>query len=594
MLPTGQRITPAGSQLAVPSLPIAIEPTPDARHLLVLHAGYETPTLSAVDVRTMTLSGRVTLADAWLGLTVAPSGDRAYVGGGARGSVWEIAVREGSLRLEREFPLGGDCRGRCDSLIGDVRLDADGRLLYALDVLRDRVVIVNTQSGLVLGEFATGFAPYRARQTTDREHLVISHWGEASLGLYRLSDRRLVERIPVGEHPTDILIVEGQVSDPRSQDDSEERIFPARLFVASAHSDNLWTFGIAESGRFEFLDARSVAPLAASPLGSLPSALALSADGTALYVLNSGNNTILVTDVGEALPEPSGALPTGWFPTAVAALPDGTLAYASGKGDGDHGGMLALVPPLGPDQMDLLTSAAVANLAANPAPSPGPPPDVRHVALVLADTRGPGWHTAAEDGAVLERYLPFARGQLAQTALLTSGMESDFFVKLAPAVTAGRLSATALAGAGRAALPAAGTLWANARQAGLEAQVYGIAGGSAANDYIALLESGSDLPALAVVRLAGPPESQDAELARIVAAVREHSLYGAAALFAATTAGAPRAAVFGGAVRNHSLSPRFVSPAAVLRTIVWLLGIRPMTQLVMAADPLSELFRETP
>ena len=573
---------------------MSTEPASDGRHLLVLQAGHESPSLIAVDTGSGTLAGRVELADAWLGLTAHPSGEKIYVGGGARGSVWEVSISRGSLRVAREFPLGGDCHSQCDTLIGDVRLDKDGRLLYALDLFRNRVVVVNTQSGLVLGEFRTGAAPYRARLTPDAEHLVISHWGEASLGLYRLSDRRLVERIPVGEHPTDILIVEGSVDDPRAPEETPGRSYPARLFAACAHSDNLWTFGIGASPSFEFLDARSVAPLPSSALGSLPTALGLSHDNRTLYIANSGNNTILVTGIGEALPEPAGVIPTAWFPTAVTGLPDGALAYASGKGDGDHPGLLALLPSLSEEQLEFLTAAAVANLpAGEPTPS-DPSPGVQHVALILSDARGAAWRNMLEDSAYLNGYVPAARGQLEQTALLTGGMESDFFEKLGPATQAGRIHSRSLAVAGRAALPAAGTIWSNARQAGIETDVYGLGGGLPAKAYIERLDSGSDLPALAVVRLAGSDASQDENLGLLASAFKNHPRHAASVLFVVPTAGKKGAAVTGGALQVGGAIGGFASSSAILRTVGWLLGLRPMTQLVMAAKPLGELFAPAP
>ncbi|MDE0105301.1 MAG: YncE family protein [Bryobacterales bacterium] len=594
LLPTGQRLTPAGEQLATASLPIAVEPSNDGRYLLVLQAGYETPVLSAIDVETNALTGQAELADAWLGLAIHPSGERIYVGGGIRGSVWELSFGDGALRHAREFSLGSPCRGRCDSLIGDVLLDGDGRLLYALDVLRDRIVVINTQSGLVLGEIATGAAPYRIRLTPDREHLVVSHWGEASLGLYRLSDRRMVERVPVGEHPTDIRIVPGLVRDPRAPDDAEGREFVARLFVACAHADNLWTLGIAEGPRFEFLDARSVAPLPGSPLGSLPTALALDRDNRTLYVANSGNNILLVVNIEEALPEPAGAIPTGWFPSAVAPLPGGGLAYLSGKGDGERGGLLGVLPPLTAEQLDMLTAAAVANIPAQAPAAAAAPTGVRHVTLVLSDARGPSWRNLRSRGASLEGFVPTAKSRLEQTAVLTGGMESDFFTKLGPAVHANRAAARALAAAGRAALPAAGTVWSNAQQAGLAAVPYGIGGGPPPSAFISSVRAGSELPHLAVVRLAGSPDSQDRELGQLADALREHPLYSGSVLFVIPTEYQLGAVAAGGIVRRGSSPAGLVSVPSVLRTVVWLLGLRPMTQLVTAAEPLAGLFVGTP
>ena len=589
VLPTGQRITPAGTQVVVNSMPIAAAASRDGRHLLVLQSGYETPSISVLDTQAKNLSGRVELADAWLGLALSEAGNRLYVSGGARQSVWELSLRSGELRLEREFPIPGECAGNCSSLIGDVLLDRDDRTLYVLDVLRDRVVVVNSQSGLVLGEFKTGIAPYRAKQTPDGEHLLISHWGEASVGLYRLADRRLVERIPVGEHPTDLQVVVGEVQVPGADED-EVLTYAARLFVACAHSDNLWTYGITSNNRFELLDARSVAPRPDSPIGSLPSALGVSEDKRTLYIANSGNNIILATNIEEALPEPEGALPTGWFPTAVVGLDDGALAYLSGRGDFENPGLVGLLPPLTSEQLEFLTAAAVENLPGPQTASSAPPEAVQHVVLVLTDVPASAWRELLEDSVYLKGYAAPTREQLGQVAWLTGGIATDFFVKLGPAVHAGRLSAQDLAQAGRAAAPAAGTLWTNARQASISTEAYGIGGGRPPSAFVAKLEAEGSVPKLAVVRLSGSGEQQDRDLERLLSALQDHEAYAESAIFVVSTGEQAGAAASGGAVKTGSIHEGLTTASVVLRTIEWLLGLRPLTQSDSVAPRLTELF----
>lgn len=590
VLPTGQRITPAGTQVAVNSMPISAALSPDGRYLAVLQAGFETPSVTAIKVASGEIASRVELDDAWLGLTFNADGDRVYVSGGSRSSVWDLSFAEGALEIEREFSLAGDCTGTCNGLVGDVLLHPDGRTLFALDVLRDLVVTVNTQSGLLLGEFKTGSAPYRARLAPGDGHLFISHWGEASLGLYRLSDQRLVERIPVGEHPTDILVVNGAVEVPGSGvDGDEERSYQARLFAVCSHADNLWTFGIAGPERLELLDARSVAPLPGSPLGSMPTALGTSADGSTLYITNSGNNTVLVSDIVEALPEPAGAIPTGWFPTAAVGLPDGGLAYLSGKGDSLAPGLVSLLPALTSDQLETLSSASVANLPAGDAGGSGSTAPTYDVGLVLTDASPEAGLAGFVEAVPLPGFASPARGDLGQLAWLTAGMETDFFAKLGPAVSAGRLTERMLASAGRAARPAAGTLWSNAADASIPAETFGIGGGRPLEAFLAKLEAKAPPARLTVVRLHGSAAEQGESLKRLAAAWSGHPNYLQTVVFVVGIGEEPGAAVIGGAAAGQ-VEEAFVSAPAILRTIEWLLGMRPMTQFDTAAPILGDLF----
>lgn len=566
----------------------------DRRQLLVLQAGYETPAVSVIDISQRVELSRVELPDAWLGLEFNRAGDKVYVGGGRRGSVWELSFRAGVLALEREYSIPNQCGESCASLIGDLRMGADGRILYALDLLRDRVVVINTQSGLVLGEFPTGAAPYRARLSPDREHLIISHWGEASLGLYSLSDRRLVERLPVGGHPADLVVAEGSVEMPAS-DSGQDGVarYRARLFASCTHSDNLWTFGITERNRYELLDIRSVAPLPESAVGSIPSALGLSLDGDMLFIANAGNNTIIFADITEALPESSGALPTGWYPIGVEGLADGGIAYLNGKGDGRQAGSVSILPALTPDQLEFLTAAAVENLSGPTVAADPPPGSIRHVVLLLTDARDESWKRLARDAVLLEGYVPAARGELGQMAWITSGIETDFFAKLGPAAEAGRVSAKDLAAAGRAATPPAGTLWSNASDASRRAETYGIGGGRPVEEFRDQMELGGSLADLTVVRLPGAPDTQDSELGRLTEALREHPAHASTVLFAVPIAGAKGAVAAGGPVVSGSALDGFVSVSSLVRTVQWLLGLRPATQFDASATPISGLFADS-
>ncbi len=593
ILPTGQRITPAGTQTPVNSLPISAELSPDGRYLVVLQVGFETPSMVVLDVASGATAGRIELPDAWLGMTFNPAGDRLFVSGGARSSVWDISFREGEMSIDREFPLPKECPGPCAALVGDLRLGADGRMLYALDTLRNRAVIVNTQSGLVLGEIPTGATPYRARLAPDGEHLVISHWGEASVGLYRLADRRLVERIPVGEHPTDLLFIDGHVQAPGDGfGDSDGRTYPARLFVACAHSDNLWTFGVSDQNRFDLLDARSVAPLPQSPLGSLPSALGTSGDRKTLFLANAGNNIILVADIGETLPESVGAIPTGWFPTAVVGLPDGGLAYLSGKGDRHTPGLVSTLPALTSEQLEYLSSAAVANLAVTETGTSRPPPEASSIVLVLTDARGPAWQDVVESATLLADYRSPSSSRTGRWAWITSGMETDFFAKLGPAVDAGRLTERDLAAAGRAARPAAGTLWSNARDASIPTETYGIRSGQPVDALLAKLEAGANPALLTIVRLTGTAAEQDSVLGRLMTSWNQHPSYPSTVLFLVPTDESGEAVVAGGLTAGEPVHDGFVSAPSLLRTIEWLLDLHPMTQFDATAPILDTLFRK--
>src|SRR5690242_10824046 len=105
-LPVNWRVQPAGTQIALDSLPLSSAASPDGKFLLALNAGSH-PSISVVDAGAMKEIARVAIADAGLGLAFSPDGRRVYAGGGARNVVFEFTFSStGELKLAREISAG--------------------------------------------------------------------------------------------------------------------------------------------------------------------------------------------------------------------------------------------------------------------------------------------------------------------------------------------------------------------------------------------------------------------------------------------------------------------------------------------------------
>ena len=88
-LPANWRVQPAGTQVALDSLPLSAAVSPDGKFLLALNAGAR-PSVSVVDTGALKETARVPIADAGLGLAFSPDGRRVYAGGGSRNAVLEF------------------------------------------------------------------------------------------------------------------------------------------------------------------------------------------------------------------------------------------------------------------------------------------------------------------------------------------------------------------------------------------------------------------------------------------------------------------------------------------------------------------------
>jgi len=112
------------------------------------------------------------------------------------------------------------------------------------------------------------------------------------------------------------------------------------LFVANANSDSI---SVIDTKTDQVLESLACRPEARLPFGSGCNALALSKDGTTLYVANGTNNCIAVIWLGATARDGSGEtgssiaglIPTGWYPGAVVVSADGKrLFVANVKGVG--------------------------------------------------------------------------------------------------------------------------------------------------------------------------------------------------------------------------------------------------------------------
>ncbi|TMQ56000.1 MAG: bifunctional YncE family protein/alkaline phosphatase family protein [Candidatus Eisenbacteria bacterium] len=112
-----------------------------------------------------------------------------------------------------------------------------------------------------------------------------------------------------------------------------------RLFVARASYDRI---AVVETGRDSVIAELSDAAAQGPPEGATPNGLALSRDGRTLYVAEADNNATAVFALGRATSDAPGAeggdkllgrVPVEWYPTAVL-LRDQALFVLNGKGLG--------------------------------------------------------------------------------------------------------------------------------------------------------------------------------------------------------------------------------------------------------------------
>jgi YVTN family beta-propeller protein len=216
------------------------------------------------------------------------------------------------------------------------------------------VQLIDLQAGIVEQSVAVGVAPYMI-VAARKDRVYVSNWGgdrpndgdpqatssgtpvhiDPKTGIANQGSVsvlapepgrwRQVKTIAVGLHPS------GMTRSSSGQ----------FLYVANANSDTVSVIDTATDAVVEVIACR---PDARLPFGSGANAVALAPDGSTLYVANGTNNCVAVVRLGrkasEAADRPerstvAGLIPTAWYPGALALSADGTkLFVANIKGVG--------------------------------------------------------------------------------------------------------------------------------------------------------------------------------------------------------------------------------------------------------------------
>ena len=529
LLPTGWRIQPVGTQIALDTLPMSTALSPDGKFLLVLNGGYKPPSISVIAIAGMKEVSRVPVADGWLGLAFSPNGRMVYVGGGSRASVFEFSFSpEGELKLSRE--LGTVAERTPRDFIGDVAVAPDGRSVYAADLFHDSVIRINLQGTALIERFKTGRRPYRILFHPDGKAFFVSSWADGMVLEHDASNGREIGRIRLGPHTTDMVL-----SDRKIEED-EAASWKYRLFVAAGNTNNVFVVGISDSKSMKLAESINVAMTPRHPLGMTPSAVALSPDQTRLFVTCSDANLVAVADISEGRSRVLGFVPSGWYPTASRVLADGRLLVLNGRGAQSYPnapmrgplddrvfprrefvgtlqtGSMSLIDPLTDEALDKYTEAAqnlspyrdsqldLRNLPGDSViySRPEKPSPIEHVIYIVKENRtydqvfgkigkgngdgaltlfdenaAPNHYKLAREFVLFDNFYTNADVSADGHNWVTAGIAPDYTQRLWPSNYGHRLGYYGFEGNEPANTPPAGYIWNNAVAAGLSVRNYG-------------------------------------------------------------------------------------------------------------------------
>lgn len=523
LLNSGWTLRPAGEQIPVDTLPMSTAVSNDGKYLLVLNAGYHPPSVSVIDIAKQQEVSRFKLPDAWLGLAVAPHGNRVYVGGATEAVVYELTLDSatGTLTQTRVLPAVSDLNEKGRSFIGDVRLRSDGRVLYAADLQENSVAVIDLDTGKLLGRFKCGRRPYRLLLSPDDKTLLVSSWADGSIYAYDANHGNELSRTRVAPQLTDMV----WLNQPPPSEGASGTEYVARVFVAAANTNDVFSLGVASGGQLSRLESINLSLTPMHPLGMTPTALALNKEGTHLYVVCSDENAVAAVNIAGKPSIVAGLVPTGWYPTAVRELADHRVIIVNGKGAGSarssaahaipntQTGTVSIVPALTDTNLREYTATVLRNSPYRDELIYGPPPDqktayfsrssehpspIQHVIYIIKEGRSydqvlgdlkqgngdkslvqfgeqvtPNLHQLAREFVLYDNFYENADVKADGHNWTDAAIAPDFTEKLWPSSLAHRRKTDDYEGGEPANIPPAGYLWNNAKQAGISFRDYG-------------------------------------------------------------------------------------------------------------------------
>ena len=412
VITTRQAITPAGLQSVFNGRVYGVAFGKTSNELWVLHSGE----LSLVDWKANKSLAHIAFQGAagLGGIRYDASSDRALVNIANHGEaeLWSVH-RDGS---HNAWKLGQSANS--GALAASERIAVvpliHGNTLAIADLSKGTVRTVKTEIapfGAALSHDSTiayvtnwgGRAPKPGDLTAPTGHaanadrVVTDERGIASTGTVSRIDLimgKVEQTIPVGLHPTAIVWDEPL----------------ARLYVANGNEDSI---SVIDTNQNKVVQTFVLQPFSRKVAGVAPTALAISDDGTSLYVACGGINAIAVLNPADG--KQRGLIPTAWYPNSLS-IAEGHLAIGTllGVGSGwrdnekhryvhSNRGSIHVLPIPTASELASFTNAVIVNnlmvlpagdekprAGAKPMPVPeraGEPSTIDHIVYIVKENR---------------------------------------------------------------------------------------------------------------------------------------------------------------------------------------------------------------
>lgn len=276
-------------------------------------ANHHGDSVSVIDTAANTVLTTISDVDVALAVRVSADGTRAYVRCLQGVSVIDTATNTitASIVHASEGP--------------SLAISPDNAHLYLPDV--STVAVIDTATHAVTATIAVGTGVTDVEVSPDGAHVYTANAPDDTVSVIDTATHTVTATIAVGRHPWAVAV---------SPDST-------RIYIANSFYESIGT-GTGQ-GTVSVIDAATNAVVATIAVGSVPMAVAVSPDGTRVYVTNFWDGVVMsegkvVSETGGTVSVINAAtnavietITVGRTPTGVAVNPSGTRVYVSNGGD---------------------------------------------------------------------------------------------------------------------------------------------------------------------------------------------------------------------------------------------------------------------
>lgn len=348
IVPSSQRITPVGALLKVDrNRPKDLAVSPDGQTIAVLCTGeinFYTPKGDLINTAP-SLNGLA-------GIAWSPDGKSVYASQQGN-QIAKLTETGGEWRIASEIKLAAPA-GTADDVAnrfkGDIQecglaVSPDGKTLYAASSVLNAVLVVDLPTETVARIVPVDMVPFHVALSADGGTLYVSNSGGPAPKPGQVTQKTHGDTVRVDKRTGAVLL--GSVSfvdtktfavsstvagrEPEGMALSRDG---SRLYVASANDDTLLT---VDTKSRKVLSALNLRPAEDPGFGQIPTNVTLSPDGKTAFVCLGGGNSLAVVALANSPLQTRilGYLPTAWYPMASAVNGD-KIVVACAKGIGSR------------------------------------------------------------------------------------------------------------------------------------------------------------------------------------------------------------------------------------------------------------------